>query len=145
MDFLAPRSPFRVLLGPIVAAVALHAVLLAIYVHRHGDDPAALVCVGENRIGRPPYEALTTSIGSDGYDGQFYYALARNPWKRHAAGIDSPAARHLRLLYPAVCWLFSHGAPRLLIWIMPLVNLLVIGGLAGLGSMLALRHGMNVW
>ncbi len=141
----ARHSAPRALLGPVLAAVLLHAVLLTIYVHRHGDDAAALVCVGENRIGQPPYEAITRSIGSDGYDGQFYYALARNPWKRHTAGIDSPAARHLRLLYPAVCWLFSHGAPRLLIWIMPLVNLLAIGGLTVLGSMLAMRNGMNAW
>src|SRR5437899_1979715 len=126
----APRIAVRALIGPILAAVLFHAALLTIYVHRHGKDPAALVCVGEKRIGRPPYEAITKGIGDEGYDGQFYYAIARNPWKRHAPGIDAPAARHLRVLYPTVCWLFSHGLPRLLIWVMPAVNLLAIGGLA---------------
>ena len=33
-----------------------------------------------------------------GYDGQFYYAIARGPWHRHEAGIDAPVVRHARVL-----------------------------------------------
>ncbi|HMC64833.1 MAG TPA: hypothetical protein VKI65_07825 [Gemmataceae bacterium] len=145
MNRASSTVPISWLLGPVTATVILHLAGMAIYVSRHGGDPSALVCVGQNRIGQPPYETISQSIGTVGYDGQFYYAIARNPWKQQVAGIDAPAARHLRLLYPAVCWFLSFGSPYLLIWVMPAVNLLAIGGLCGLGAWLAVRHGLNAW
>jgi hypothetical protein len=136
-------------LGPIVVSVALHAALLSGCVLRLGGDMAAIVCVGKERAGRYPYEAVqnprTQQRFGDGYDGQFYYAIARNPWRAHHEGIDCPPVRHVRLLYPVVCWLFSGGNRYALFWIMPLVNLLAIGGLTAFGSAMASRHGLSAW
>jgi hypothetical protein len=79
-----------------------------------------------------------------GYDGQFYYAIARAPWRRHLDDVDVPA-RHLRILYPALCWLCSGGHAPLLLWVMPAVNLAAIGSIAGLGGWFALRRGLSPW
>jgi hypothetical protein len=138
-----PGAGPRALILPVLAAVALHAGFVALYLARHGWDPGLLVCVGRDRAAQPPFEAVRTGLGH-GYDGQFYYAIARSPWRRHVGDIDGPA-RHLRIVYPALCWLFSGGDGRRLLWVMPGVNLAAIGGIAGIGAWLAARRGMNPW
>jgi hypothetical protein len=125
--------------------MGIHAVLLAAYLAAFGGDPSALVGLGAERAGTFPYEAVSVSFRRGGYDGQFYYALAQAPFARTERGIDVPSARHARLLYPALCWLLSGGDPHLLLWVMPLVNLLAIGGLAGLGGWWTQRQGMSPW
>jgi hypothetical protein len=128
-----------------LAAAAMHAALLAGYVAAQRGDPAVLVCVGRERAGRAPYEAVRVGFERFGYDGQFYYALARAPWRRHDMGIDFAPGRHLRILYPALSWLASGGDARLLLWVMPAVNVLAIAGLAGVGALLARRRGLSPW
>src|SRR5689334_9259721 len=135
----------RRVVGPCLVAAGFHAALLAAYVAAFGGDPSALVCAARERLGRPPYECLRTGFDRNGYDGQFYYALARAPWRRHGSDIDAPAVRHARILYPALSWLFSGGDARLLVWVMPAVNLLAIAALAGLGAAVACRHGLGAW
>jgi hypothetical protein len=127
-----------------LVAGALHAVLLACYVAAFGGDPGILVCVGRDQAGHPPYEAIHRGLQKDGYDGQYYYAIARSPWGHHEAEIDC-SARQVRILYPALSWLLSGGDDQRLLWAMPLVNLLAIAGLAGLGARLALRQGWSPW
>jgi hypothetical protein len=133
---------------PVFASFTLHVALMALYVGKHHGDPSILACVGSNRAGKPPYEAVTTVGGPNGYDGQFYYVIARAPWQRHPQGIqgiDMPGARQLRIFYPAVCWLFSGGDPRLLFWVMPAVNLAALCLLAWLGAVTAIRFRLSPW
>ena len=131
---------------PIVAAVALHLAILAAYLTAFHGDLSALVCVAQQHIGTPPYEAVRVGFVTGGFDGQFYYAIARNPWTRHAEVLDVPAYRHVRLLYPALAWALSGGGdPYHLFWALPLLNLAAIAGLAWLGVRLAQHYGVNVW
>jgi hypothetical protein len=133
--------------APALAALAFHAVLLVLYVVGKGGDPAILVGVSDLRAGQTPFEEVRVGLKRNGYDGQFFYAIARNPWRRLARvdGIDCPPLRQARILYPVVSWLLTGGNPRLLIWAMPLVNLLAIAGLAALGGLLADRQGFSAW
>jgi hypothetical protein len=134
--------------GPVVVTILLHAFLTTCYVCKHHRDPSILACVGKNRAGKPPYEAVTRPYGSSGYDGQFYYAIARAPWRRQPQGIqgiDCVGARQIRILYPAACWLLSAGHARLLFWIMPAINVAALGCLAALGATTARHFGLSVW
>jgi hypothetical protein len=124
-------------------AVACHAALLAAYAIRF-SDLAALVCVGRAAVGHVPYEVVRIGF-KRGYDGQFYYAIARAPWGRHQFGIDSVPVRQVRILYPLLGWAASGGDARRLFWAMPLVNLLAIAGLTWLGARLALAHDLSPW
>jgi hypothetical protein len=133
----------RAVLLPALAALLLHAGFVAVYVARHDHDLGSLVCVSSRHLGRPPFEAVHHGL-SGGYDGQFYYAIARAPWRRHVGDIDAPA-RHLRILYPGLCWLCSGGRGPLLLWVMPAVNVAAAGGIAGVGAWLALRRGLSGW
>lgn len=130
---------------PVAASAVVHAVFLAVYVAKHHGDPSVLVCAGAQRSGAPPYEWITETIGPSGHDGQFYYSLARAPWRRHGGDIDAPSYRHVRIFYPTVCWLISAGRPRLLFYVMPTVNFFAIVILSALGAWLAARHGQSPW
>jgi hypothetical protein len=135
------------LIYPALAAAALHAALLGAYVAGYGGDVSALVCTGEQRPVGFPYEHIRTRIGTDGYDGQWYYAIARAPLARHGRDhIDMPPVRQLRIFYPAICWALSGGGhPVVLLWVMPVVNVLAIAGLAWVGALIAVRYGCNSW
>jgi hypothetical protein len=133
------------LIYPALTAAATHALLLGALVAGFGGDPAALVCASRPRAGSFPYEHIRPGFDHNGYDGQFYYAVARAPFGRHVTGLDVAPARQLRLLYPLACWAVSGGDPRLLLWTMPLVNLVAVAGLAWLGALLAARQGLTPW
>lgn len=136
--------PARKALWVVLVAVLLHAGMLGIYVSRYGSI-TALVGASYKAVGKPPLEDVTVGIGPGGYDGMFYYSIARDPWIPHTRGMDQPAYRHLRVLYPLVCWLLSGGNAQLLFWVMPLVNLLAIAGMTALGAWLAWRNGLSLW
>ncbi len=142
--FRAFRQPSW--LAVALASVALHSLLLALFLAAHRGDPSVLVCVKPSKVGTYPFEKATTGLGeAGGYDGQFYYALARSPWHVHGSDdIDTPA-RHARIVYPALCWLFSGGDPATLFWVMPLVNLLAVGILGALGAYFARTSGLSSW
>jgi hypothetical protein len=145
-EVLAVKVEFARLAGPAAIAAAATAALMTLYVFKNGGDPSALVCCGTNRAGAYPYEEIASPVGPNGHDGQFYYAIARDPWRRHnGERIDNPAARHQRLLYPAVCWLVTGGDPDRLLWAMPVINVLSVTALTAVGAWLAVRYGRSPW
>ena len=143
MTISRPRATVSV----VAATVVLHAVLMGIYLSKFEYDISAFVGASHSAVGQPPLEHVTASIGPGGYDGMFYYAIARNPFVPQRLGIDHPTRRHARILYPILSWLASAGGhPVALLWVMPALNLLLIGGLAWLGSWTAQQYGMSaVW
>lgn len=130
---------------PVTAAVALHAGVVGLFLFAYEGDLSALVCVGDRRADESPYGAIRKHFRGDGYDGQYYYAIAQSPFRHQDSGIDFAPMRQSRILYPLLCWSLSGGDPERLLWAMPLVNLLAIGVLGALGVRLALRCELNPW
>jgi hypothetical protein len=66
--------------------------------------------------------------GSVGYDGQFYYYIAHDPFilGQTYHHIDSPAYRYQRIIYPLTSWLLSLGQPKWIPYAMVAVNLFAI-------------------
>jgi hypothetical protein len=82
--------------------------------------------------------------GNVGYDGQYSYMLAINPLGS-VNGLDQPAYRYQRILYPMVVKLFSLGRAGWVPWVMVAVNLAAtIWGCAALGILIA-RRGRSPW
>lgn len=86
---------------------------------------------------------------NSGYDGQFYYRLARDPFTttRSAYGVtlDMPAYRHQRILYPFLAWCLSFGKAAWTPWALIVVNLIAfcaIGWLGGAWAKLEGQHAM---
>jgi hypothetical protein len=119
---------------------------MSAYVARFNGDLSAFICAGSEAAGRWPFEHVHTSLSQKGFDGQYYYAIAQNPWQRHDEQVViHPGYRHQRIVYPAVSWALSMGDPRRLLWVMPLVNLLAIAAISGLGGYVAQRLGRSAW
>jgi hypothetical protein len=85
--------------------------------------------------------------GSVGYDGQFYYYIAHDPFLQGTSydHIDFPAYRYQRILYPLTVWFFSLGQPKVIPWMMVIVNLSAYW--LGIGVvLLILKHfGRSPW
>jgi hypothetical protein len=131
-----------------VAAVGLvlFAAGLTDALRRHDWDVSGFVLLGAKQpwAAHPAFAAVTRPDDGVGYDGQAYFAIAQNPLANHRDHIDFPF-RHTRILYPLACFLLSGGHPPLLLWVMPAVNLAVIGGLTLGGARYAVRHRLSAW
>jgi hypothetical protein len=103
----------------------------------HGWDPRAFIL-------ERPKDALPSQKGGIGYDGQMSYAIATNPWGS-VDGLDQPAFRYQRILYPLLARLLSLGQPALVPWMMLLINLAasVMGCLAL--ARLLVRRNASPW
>src|SRR5947208_2226107 len=132
---------------PAVVAGLLQLGLMAAYAARFDFDLSAFVCAGSDSTREWPLEHVPVRLSADGFDGQFYYVIARSPWttqdRRH---VTPPGYRHLRVCYPALAWAFSGlGDPVALLAVMPALNLLAVAGIAGLGACFASHFGRSRW
>jgi hypothetical protein len=84
---------------------------------------------------------------SDGYDGQFYYRLALDPFTgeqtAYGVRIDTPAYRQQRILYPLLTALLSLGRPSLAPLALIGVNYLALCGIAFLGGYVARQYNAH--
>jgi len=81
-----------------------------------------------------------------GYDGQFFYRLALNPYNlAHTAygiRVDRPY-RYMRIGYPWLTWLVSFGQHVLVPGMLVVVNIAAIGAIGYLGGMFARQGGRH--
>ena len=85
-------------------------------------------------------------VPSAGYDGQFYYRLALNPfnWHKTAYGITADYTyRYTRLGYPVVTWVLSAGQHWLVPFMLVAVNLAAVTAMAVLGAVIARDSGRH--
>ena len=82
--------------------------------------------------------------GTWGYDGQFYYQIARNPLGA-ARYMDNAPYRYQHLLYPLLAWLLSLGQAPLVPYTLLLINLAAIVGSVEIVSRLLSKNGLSPW
>ena len=117
--------------------ISLMVVGIAILVS--GGNPLALARLGTQY-------ALGDVQGTQGYDGQFVYYIARNPNPQEVAVyLDVPAYRYQRILMPIIARLVSLGRVSRIAWMLALIGL--ISHTAGTWAVatLLLRWGINPW
>jgi hypothetical protein len=87
---------------------------------------------------------LLGTDGRAGYDGRYFYFIARD-----GAGaiphLDSPSFRLMRILYPLLARLLSFGHPGLLAWAMIGINLIAYAVGTGLIAYLLVIWGASPW
>jgi hypothetical protein len=113
------------------------AVYLVLVVAAHGGDPMALATVGTRYSQGDPN-------GSEGYDGQFAYYIARDPlngWQQ----CDVPAYRYQRILYPLLARVLALGQENLIPYALPLINLIALGLGTWLTEQILVRYRMSRW
>jgi hypothetical protein len=81
-----------------------------------------------------------------GYDGQFYYRFALNPFNWHATAYGITVDhnyRYTRLGYPLITWLLSAGQHRAVPTVLIVVNLICVAVIAWLGAKFARDAGRH--
>ena len=119
----------------IVAVVAL--IYMAIVVVSAGGDPLALATLGTRFSEGDPQ-------GTEGYDGQFVYYIARDPlhgWQQ----CDVPAYRYQRIVYPLLGRLLAFGQESLLPYSLALINVIALAAGTWLTEQILRRYKRNRW
>ena len=112
----------------------------AIVIGHNDGDPLALVTIGTRFSENIPAEAG----GTEGYDGQFVYYIARDP-STAAAYIDVPAYRFQRILLPALARLMALGQEALLPWALLLIGLVSLAAGTAILENLLVRQRVSRW
>jgi hypothetical protein len=114
----------------------------------HGHISYFIMSGSNNKYSRPAQMFPKIShVPSTGYDGQFYYRFAFNPfnWNPTAYGITvDHNYRYTRIGYSLVAYVISLGGHgRLLPTVLVVVNLVCVGLMAWLGARLARESGRH--
>jgi hypothetical protein len=138
-----PLAAFKHARLVVVAAVALaYGLFIGILLSGRDWDTSYLVVAGSEFVDRQNAPAsLQVWQGSTGYDGQFFYRLALDPFsnQRSAFGVelDHPAYRQQRILYPLIAWALAFGDPDRIATSLLVVNYMALCALGWLGASLA--------
>lgn len=121
-----------VILNPPALTLLALLLLVAAVIFKANGDPLALVRIGTR------YE-LSDPNGTQGYDGQFVYYIARNPDPKIVASqLDVPAYRYQRILMPLLARLISLGNNSALPWVLALMGILAqVAGTWAVAELLA--------
>jgi hypothetical protein len=148
-------SPWPRLDRPIVAGVIAFVAWLGFVLARWqiwaDGSLSRFILLGSGRTGytnpaQLPRGVVLGDPNQAGYDGQFYYRLALNPfnWARTAYGITMDQSyRYTRIGYPVLAWLVSFGQHQLVPYVLVLINLFGVAAMAVLGGMFARASGRH--
>lgn len=150
-------------LAPLAVAVVVYLAIgysagySAGFDQKEGGNPSILIRAGadfaKKRSLLPDDIKL---IPQTGYDGQFYFYLAQDPFltgkvARRADAttpvIDHLGYRYQRILFPLAGWLASGGTgdPNVLEWALPLLNLLAVLGSGFMLARFLAARGRSPW
>jgi len=130
----APRS---LNLRPWMLVLILCLLYVAFVLIRNQGDPLALVTIGTRF-------SQGIADGSEGYDGQFVYYIARDP-ATAAQYLDVPAYRFQRILLPLLGRALAFGQPSLITWTLLIINLISLAGGTWLLENLLVRQEVSRW
>ncbi len=159
---VAARSWVAVALPVLIAACVMCVAVSARVLHYDGNV-TGFVKFGTlfEAFTHPPADAVLSTSGTGaGYDGQFFYVMARDPLLVHDRTVDSlaeapqnerspvlgsptQAYRLLRVAYPASVFLISRAFGLTIPWSMIVVNVLVALALTAGVAYYAWRRGFS--
>jgi hypothetical protein len=148
----SPWSRFdRPIVAGVIAFVAWLGFVLARWQIWANGNLSKFILLGSGPTGftvpaQLPRGVVISDPNNAGYDGQFYYRLALDPfdWARTAFGITMDQSyRYTRIGYPVLAWLGSFGQHQLVPYVLVLINLVGVAAMAVLGGMFARASGRH--
>ena len=91
-----------------------------------------------------PKDIPATQEWGVGYDGRFTYILAARPWGT-VEGLDQPAFRYQRIVFPLLVRILSLNNPTLVPWLMIIINLVATVIVCGTLAWLLKQRGASPW
>lgn len=126
-------------LAPTACVLAVALAYLGWVLLRNAQDPLAFATIGTRFAAGDP-------AGTEGYDGQFNYYIARDPTPQTVrAYLDIPAYRYQHILYPVLARLLALGSPAAIPWTLLLLNIFCLGLITWLCSDLLAARGVSRW
>ena len=121
------------LLTPSALVLLAHLLYLSIILFRNNLDPLAFAKIGDTVC--------------TGYDGQFTYFIARDPFNFQSliSTLDIPAYRYQRILLPMLARALALGNVSLIAWTIPLINLIAHTLGTYLVERLLIDQGVSRW
>jgi len=129
-------------LRPWVIVLVLALAYVGLTLARYEGDPLIFALVGTQYSGRG--YAQSDPQGTQGYDGQFAYYIARDPaggWRY----CDVPAYRYQRILYPLLAWALALGQPGVVPWTLVALNVAALVGGTYFTERLLETRGVSRW
>lgn len=109
-----------------------------------GEEATATTRYAEERLGR---EVLVRP--QQGHDGKFFFVQANDPLlvdpDRNAEVLDRPAYRSQRMFYPVLAGGLGLFPADMVIWALPLVNVLSLAIGSWAVGKIAVKHGAPAW
>ena len=134
----------------VLSATVLSAAIVTIRLGTSHWDASAFVRAGNvyTHPGQTPKNL--TVIHGIGYDGQFYYRLALDPFSgartKFGITLDQPGRRQQRILYPMLAWIASGGGrPGAVPWALVAINAVGLVLIALAGTALVRTMGRSAW
>ncbi|MGB7537665.1 MAG: hypothetical protein WBM17_03930 [Anaerolineales bacterium] len=125
--------------GPALCVLFLASAYLAWVLFQNGSGPLAFAYPG-TRFGQGD------PSGTEGYDGQFNYYIARNPDPgRVEPFLDSPAYRYQHILYPLLARALALGQTDAIPWTLIGINLACLFAVTFLTGELIVQRGGSRW
>jgi hypothetical protein len=134
--------------GPVVAVAFAFFLLVALRVGQ-GDGFRYYHAIQAGQLFSSPALLLPGQAPQPGvgYDGQFYFFIAQDPFLRNPA--TSPALdnslRYRRILYPLLAWLLSLGQRRWLPYVLVAINVVACTAAVAACALAAARAGRSPW
>ncbi len=101
-------------------------IYIFLFLSKFQFNPSATIELSANHVTKynaPLPPNLVVEINRDGYDGQFYYMIAADPWHKHIAVTTN---WYQRILYPTLAHILSLGNKALIPIILLLINFVSI-------------------
>ncbi|HEY0719084.1 MAG TPA: hypothetical protein VGD68_15835 [Streptosporangiaceae bacterium] len=142
---LRARTDHAAVPGLIAAAVVIAEIAARVVILLRGNV-SGLALIG-NVYGHPAQLPAGVKVFHyAGYDGQFYYRMARSPADLHwsADGVTMDQwYRFVRIGYSALAWLGSAGVPAAVPYALAAINVLAVGAIGVLGGVAARESGRH--
>lgn len=132
-----PIEGKMVLWRPSVFVAVIYGVLIAVIAFVNHYSALDFVHIGTIWANHNP-------AGTSGYDGQFYYQIARNPLQAYQY-MDNASFREQHILYPLVVGVVSLGQTALIPIMLLLVNVLAVVLTVELVGRLLVKYGFSPW
>lgn len=133
-------------IGPVLVVAAVLAMILGAGFLAGRGNPTVFVHFGHQfvRATQPPPGALIAR--GTGYDGQYFWTLARDPLLLHGRTLAAlPGFRLQRILYPALAYALAGGRADLIPWTLLAVNVIAVLGLTAAFARYARGRGRSGW
>jgi hypothetical protein len=133
---------------PSALTAVVYGLFLLARLHAHGFDASYFVVAGTDHYDVASADPSLRSIRAGaGYDGQYYYRLAIEPFSRklvdHGIAFSMPAYRQQRILYPLLARIASAGKPALVPVVLILLNYIGLCAIAWIGGAFAINAGRH--